>query len=151
MAGGDGEEAEAREPNLYLSTLQGCRDDLIPGARDAVYAGQGDPGSSIASAISGGGWECTKATEWVTELLEHTRLVMPAFDDAIGDVSSAMSARARPLRRQGHVPEHDPHGLAEPAPGTTSAGWTSTEQRPGSVVAAVGAPAEHRQVAVVRA
>ena len=112
MAGGEGEETPKEEPNLYLRTLEGCRDDLIPGARDAVYSGQGDPGSGIASAISGGGWECDKATEWVAELTEHTRRVLPAFDDAISDVSSAMSAERGRFGGKDTVPEHDPHGLA---------------------------------------
>ncbi len=112
MAGDEGEQTPKEEPNLYLRTLQDCRDDLIPSARDAVYSGQGDPGSSIASAISGGGWECDKATEWVTELTEHTRKVMPAFDDAISDVSTAMSAERGRFGGKDTVPEHDPHGLA---------------------------------------
>ena len=109
---GQGEQAEAEETNFYLITLAQCRDTLIPGARDAVYDGQGDPGSGIASAINGGGWECDKATEWVTELTEHTRKVMPAFDDAISDVSSAMSAERGRFGGKDTVPEHDPHGLA---------------------------------------
>jgi hypothetical protein len=111
MAGGEGDEAAKEEPNLYLRTLQSCRDDLIPSARDAVYSGQGDPGSSIATSISGGGWECDKATEWVTELLEHTRKVMPAFDDAASDVSAAISAERGRFGGKDTVPENDPHGL----------------------------------------
>jgi hypothetical protein len=102
---GDNQAAE-EETNFYLITLRECRDTLIPSARDAVYSGTGDPGSSIASAINGGGWECDKATEWVSELLEHTRKVMPAFDDAISDVNAAMS------REPEKVPKGDPHGLA---------------------------------------
>ena len=43
-----GDQAAEEEPNLYLVTLQQCRDSLIPSARDAVYAGQGDPGSAPA-------------------------------------------------------------------------------------------------------
>ena len=116
------EQAEAEETNFYLITLQQCRDTLIPNARDAVYDGQGDPGSSIASAINGGGWECDKATEWVSELLEHTRRVMPAFDDAISDVSAAMSSERGAHGGKDTVPKDHPHGLAWSARGTTSSG-----------------------------
>src|SRR3954465_5728949 len=95
MAGrAQGDPPGGEEPNLYLVTLQQCRDSLIPGARDAVYAGQGDPGSGHAGAVNGGGWGCTSASGWVTELLEHTRAELPAFDDAIGDVGDALAAEA---------------------------------------------------------
>ena len=107
-----GDAAAEEETNFYLITLQHCRDTLIPSARDAVYSGQGDPGSTIANAINGGGWECDKATEWVTELLEHTRKVMPAFDDAISDVSAAISAERAAHGGKDTVPKDDPHGLA---------------------------------------
>jgi hypothetical protein len=107
-----GDQAAEEETNFYLITLQNCRDTLIPNARDAVYAGQGDPGSSIASAINGGGWQCDKATEWVTELLEHTRKVMPAFDDAISDVGAAISAERAAHGGKDTVPKDHPHGLA---------------------------------------
>ena len=112
MAGeNEGEQPEEKETNFFLITLEQCRDTLIPGARDAVYDGTGDPGSTIASAIEGGGWECDKATEWVAELTEHTRRVMPAFDDAISDVGTAMSAERGRFGGKDTVPEHDPHGL----------------------------------------
>jgi hypothetical protein len=107
-----GDEAADEETNFYLITLKGCRDTLIPGARDAVYSGQGDPGSGIASSINGGGWECDKATEWVTELLEHTRKVMPAFDDALSDVSTAISSERAAHGGKDTVPKGHPHGLA---------------------------------------
>jgi hypothetical protein len=111
MAGEDEGAAAEEETNFFLITLQQCRDTLIPNARDAVYDGQGDPGSSIASAINGGGWECDKATEWVSEMLEHTRRVMPAFDDAISDVGAAISAE-RGAHGGDEVPKGHPHGLA---------------------------------------
>ena len=84
-----GDQAAEEEPNLYLVTLQQCRDSLIPSARDAVYAG-----------------------EWVTELLEHTRNVLPAFDDAIGDVGAAISAERAAHGGKDTVPKDHPHGLA---------------------------------------
>ena len=71
-----------------------------------MYAGQGDPGSSIASAINGGGWDCAEGTRWATELLEHTKKVMPAFDDAASAVTTAFNAEPE------KVPEGDPHGIA---------------------------------------
>ena len=86
-----GEDEAAEEPNLYKRTLEGCRDTLIPNAMDAVYDGTGDPGKPIADAISGGGWECTAAEEWVSDLLQHTNKVMPAFEDAKSEVSSEIA------------------------------------------------------------
>lgn len=114
MAGEDeqGGGAAEEETNFFLITLNDCKSTLIPDARDAVYDGQGDPGSTIASAIEGGGWECTKATEWVTELLEHTRKVMPAFDDAISDVGAAISAERAAHGGKDTVPKGHAHGLA---------------------------------------
>ena len=113
MAGEDeGAAAEEEETNFFLITLEQCRDTLIPNARDAVYDGQGDPGSGIASAINGGGWECDKATEWVSEMLEHTRRVMPAFDDAISDVGTAISTERAAHGGKDTVPKNHPHGLA---------------------------------------
>ena len=103
MAGGD---EPGEEPNLYKRTLEGCRDDLIPNAMDAVYDGAGDPGKPIADAISGGGWECTEADSWVTELLSHTSKILPAFDDAKATVSSKIASEPE------KVPKGDPHGLA---------------------------------------
>jgi hypothetical protein len=101
-----GDEAAEEETNFYKLTLKQCRDSLLPSATHAVYAGQGDPGSSIASAINGGGWDCTEGTKWATELLEHTRKVMPAFDDAAADVTAAINAQPE------KVPKGDPHGIA---------------------------------------
>jgi hypothetical protein len=100
--GGAGEE----EPNLYKKTLESCRDTLIPNATDAVYDGAGDPGKPIADAINGGGWECTEADSWVTELLSHTSKVLPAFDDARSTVSAKIASEPE------KVPKGDPHGLA---------------------------------------
>ena len=101
-----GDDEAGEETNFYLITLRGCRDNVIPNASHAVYEGLGDPGSSIASAINGGGWVCTEGTKWTTELLEHTKTVMPAFDDALNEVNSAI--RGEPEK----VPKDDPHGLA---------------------------------------
>jgi len=107
-----GDKPEEEETNFYLVTLRGCRDTLIPNATHALYAGQGDPGSTIASAIIGGGWECTEGTRWATELLEHTRKVMPAFQDAASDVSAAISAEQAAHGGKDTVPKAHPHGLA---------------------------------------
>ncbi len=101
-----GDEAAEEETNFYLITLRHSRDSVIPNATHAVYAGQGDPGSSIASGINGGGWVCTEATTWTTELLEHTKKVMPAFDDAAAAVNAAISGEPE------KVPKGDPHGIA---------------------------------------
>jgi hypothetical protein len=107
MAGHDKPGAASEEePNLYRHTLETCRDTLIPNATDAVYDGAGDPGKPIADAINGGGWECTEADSWVSELLSHTSKVLPAFEDARSTVSSKISSEPE------KVPKGHPHGLA---------------------------------------
>jgi len=105
MAGDESGAAAEEEPNLYKRTLESCRDTLIPNAMDAVYDGTGDPGKPIADAINGGGWECTEADSWVSELLQHTNKVMPAFEDALTEV------REKASREPDKVPKDHPHGL----------------------------------------
>jgi hypothetical protein len=105
---GDEPAGKGEEPNLYKRTLESCRDTLIPNAIHAVYDGAGDPGKPIADAINGGGWVCTEADSWVSELLQHTSKVLPAFEDARSDVSSKIASEPE------KVPKHDPHGLAWP-------------------------------------
>jgi hypothetical protein len=110
---GSGDKPEEKETNFYLITLRSCRDTLIPDAADAVYNGTGDPGSAIAKAISGGGWVCTEADKWVTELTAHTSKVMPAFTDAIAAVNHEISAEQARFPDDDHqVPKGHPHGLA---------------------------------------
>ena len=108
MAGDEPAGKADEEPNLYKRTLETCRDTLIPNAIDAVYDGAGDPGKPIADAISGGGWQCTEADTWVSELLQHTNKVMPAFEDARSEVSSKIASEPE------KVPKNHPHGLAWP-------------------------------------
>lgn len=108
----NGDAAAGEETNQYLILLQKCRDTLIPNAAHNVYAGQGDPGSTIATAITGGGWVCTEGTKWAEDLLEHTKKVMPAFDDAASDVSAAISAERGAHGGKDTVPAGHPHGLA---------------------------------------
>jgi hypothetical protein len=111
MSGGSGEDRPGKETNFYLQTLEGCRDSLIPNAISTIHEGTGNPGGSIASDLNGGGWECTQADAFVTELLEHTRKVLPAFEDAQSAVSAAISAE-RSAHGGDKVPEGHPHGLA---------------------------------------
>ncbi len=105
-----GEQAE-EETNYYLVTLRQCRGTLIPTAMDRVYDGIGDPGKPIADALGGGGWECTEADAWVSELLERTRTIMPAFEDARSAVSAAIGAE-RDAHGGDMVPKDHPHGEA---------------------------------------
>lgn len=112
MGGNENGDAAAEETNHYLILLQKCRDTLIPNATHNVYAGQGDPGSSIATAITGGGWKCTEGTKWAAELLEHTKKVMPAFEDAKSDVVAAISAERGAHGGKDTVPAGHPHGNA---------------------------------------
>ncbi|HSK48814.1 MAG TPA: hypothetical protein VLA05_12580 [Coriobacteriia bacterium] len=111
MSGEQGGDKPEEETNFYLVTLKGCHDTLIPNAMDAVYDGVGDPGKPIADAINGGGWECSQADTWVTELLQHTNKVMPAFEDARSAVSTEMAAE-RGAHGGDTVPKDHPHGVA---------------------------------------
>lgn len=100
---------EPDELNYYRLTLQNSHDTVIPNARDGVYNGVGDPGSPIASAIQGGGWECPEADRWVKEMLAHTKGVLGAFDDARDAVQRELrSGPGAPER----VPAHDWRGNA---------------------------------------
>ncbi len=102
MAGGD---EPGEEPNLYKRTLKTCYDTSIPNAMDAVYDGAGDPGKPIADAINGGGWECDAADDFVSDLLQHTNRVMPAFEEARSAVNAEMAGEPDT------VPKDHPHGL----------------------------------------
>ena len=41
MAGEEENTEEPKETNLYLATLERCRDTVIPGCRDTVHEGTG--------------------------------------------------------------------------------------------------------------
>ncbi len=100
MAGED----EPKETNLYLTTLERCRDTLIPDCRDTVHEGSGSPADAIANPLGDGGWECTEATAWVAELTQHCTGILDAFDDAIDAVRK--KAGSEPEK----VPAHDWRG-----------------------------------------
>jgi len=110
--GGTPGEEPAEENNFYLDALQTAKDSAIPNARDAVYDGTGDPGSSIASNLTGSGWVCTEANSWAEELTAHTSTIIPAFDDAITAVGSEISAERGRHGGKDTVPEGHAHGVA---------------------------------------
>jgi hypothetical protein len=85
-------EEEPKETNLYLTTLERCRDTLIPDCRDTVHEGSGSPADAIANPLGEGGWECSEATAWVAELTQHCTGILDAFDDAIDVVRKAAGA-----------------------------------------------------------
>jgi hypothetical protein len=97
-----------KENNYYKDTLHTCYVTTIPNARDAVHHGQGQPGDSISTAISSGGWKCAKATDFVTDFSNKAKQIMPAFDDAV------TAAKAAHDKEPDEVPANDPHGLAWP-------------------------------------
>ncbi len=96
---------EAKEPNMYLKTLNGSK-QLINDCSMTVHEGFGSPGGDVAGNIQGGGWECAKADAWVKELTEHCKGIMGAFTDA--SLAVVVAANKEP----DEVPEHDPRGLA---------------------------------------
>ena len=111
MAGGEDEE---KENNFYLDYLRTLRDSTIPNAKSMVYDGSAsNPGSDIQALIDDEGWVCDAATDWVTEMKEHTAKILPAFDDAIDDVKAAITAEEAAFPGDGHqVPKGHPHGVA---------------------------------------
>ncbi|MET0767895.1 MAG: hypothetical protein ABWY50_09640 [Aeromicrobium sp.] len=115
MAGGEGNtptEEPAEENNFYLDALRTAKNQAIPNARDSVYDGTGDPGATIASDLTGGGWVCTEADNWAEELTSHTSKIMPAFDDAIDLVQTEISAELGRHGGKETVPEGHAHGKA---------------------------------------
>ena len=104
MAGEEDQGDEPKETNLYLATLERCRDTTIPGCRDAVHEGTGSPADAIANPLGDGGWVCNEATTWVAELTQHCSGIVEAFDDAIDVVRKEASAQPE------KVPAHDWRG-----------------------------------------
>jgi len=94
------------EINYYKNTLSTAYTTTIPNARDTVHHGQGQPGDAIATAISSGGWKCTKGTEFVTDFSGKAKLILPKFDEAVSTAKAAHDAEPE------KVPKDDPHGLA---------------------------------------
>lgn len=93
------------ENNYYKDTLSSCYLTTIPNARDTVHHGQGQPGDAISTAISSGGWKCTKGTEFVTDFSAKAKQIMPKFDDAVTAAKTAHDAEPE------KVPKDDPHGI----------------------------------------
>lgn len=103
-----GEDDKPDEPNLYKGTLERCRDTLIPDCRDTVHEGAGSPANAIATPVGDGGWECSEATSWLTELTEHCTGIVDAFNDAIDAVRSETGSQPE------RVPANDWRGLNWP-------------------------------------
>lgn len=90
--GNNGNEGDEKEHNYYKDTLASCRDTTIPNAKDAVYDGDGSPLDAISNPISSGGWECTEADNWLTDLGERCKDLLGPFDDAVTEVSGKYSS-----------------------------------------------------------
>lgn len=104
----DDDDTPKTEPNLYRNTLADCKNTLIPDCKDRISTSPGNPAQGIATSIQNGGWECPEADTWVTELLEHSKGIMGAFDDAQSHVQAKWNSE--PDR----VPEHDWRGYNWP-------------------------------------
>jgi hypothetical protein len=100
--------AVAEEHNHYKSTLAGCKNAIIPNARDAVYHGSGNPADSLLGDLSSGGWACQSATDFANTVRGKTSSILGAFDDAIATVSTAYGAEPD------QVPENDWRGNSWP-------------------------------------
>jgi hypothetical protein len=105
---GDENTDEPKEYNLYKSTLENCRDTLLPDCRDTVHTGSGTPADAIANPIAAGGWQCAEADTWTTELTTHCSGILDAFNDAIDVV------RKETGRQPEHVPARDWRGNSWP-------------------------------------
>jgi hypothetical protein len=96
------------ERNCYKDTLRTAYTTTIPNAKDNVHHGTGQPGDSVHTAISGGGWKCAKATDFLTEFSAKCKQIMPKFEDAVSTAKTAHDAEPD------QVPKDDYRGLRWP-------------------------------------
>lgn len=95
----------AAEQNAYKDVLATAMNTKIPGQRDAVYHGPGNPVDAVIADLTSGGWVCTAATTTSQALRSEASGVLGAFDDAIADVRGVWS------REPDEVPAGDHRGL----------------------------------------
>lgn len=100
MAPGDEEKTE---PNNFRHTLVSSK-TLVANCGDTVYSGYGSPLDSIATPLGDGGWSCSEADEWITEMTGQCAGITEAFDDAVTTIQQRISSE--PDR----VPEGDYRG-----------------------------------------
>ncbi len=94
------------EQNALKDTLATVMNTKLPGLRDAVYHGPGNPADAVIADLTSGGWVCKAATTAAHTLRLEAGGVLGAFDDAISDVRTAWA------REPEEVPAGDPRGLA---------------------------------------
>lgn len=79
-----------QETNHYKAALARA-ESAVASARDGMTSG-GSLSAGLSSLVPAGGWVCTEADTWSTEVSERCSTVPTAFDDAIAEVHHAWRA-----------------------------------------------------------
>lgn len=101
------EGEEKMEHNYYRDTLVSSK-STVRTCGENVYSGLGSPLEAIANPIADGGWVCTEAETWTTEMTGQCSGIVEAFEDAVSHVQSRIGDEP------GEVPENTWRGLAWP-------------------------------------
>jgi hypothetical protein len=101
----DAPDEPVTEHNFFRDTLQSAR-STVRTCGENVYAGHGSPLDAIAEPLSGGGWVCTEADDFVAEMTGQCAGITAAFDDAVADISARLGTE------EARVPEHDWRGVS---------------------------------------
>lgn len=97
------ESEDVTEHNEFRDTLILSR-STVQGCGDAVYGGYGSPLDDIATPIASGGWVCSEADEWTSEMADQCAGITEAFDDAVLHVQQRIGSEPP------QVPENDWRG-----------------------------------------
>lgn len=95
------------EPNMYRGTLTSAK-TTVTTCGNNVYSGYGSPLDAIANPLANGGWVCTEADTWISELKDQCTGIPEAFDDAATAIATRINSE--PDR----VPENDWRGYSWP-------------------------------------
>lgn len=103
------------EPNYFLLVLQAAQGDAIPNARALVADENLVAGSRAAAVLAQGGWQSAQGDAFSAELLERCRTILPAFDEALENLSEEIGAEKLnsdldESTGQYRVPAGHPHG-----------------------------------------
>ncbi len=94
-----------QENNYFRDTLVTAK-GTITESWHTVQPASGTPADAIATPIADGGWVCSEADAWVTELTDKCSGIVSAFFHAHLEVSQRIGQEPE------KVEENDPHGNA---------------------------------------
>lgn len=100
---------EKKERNQFRDTLIDSK-GTVRTCGDTVYGGLGSPLDAIANPVADGGWVCTEASTWVTEMTGQCAGIVEAFDDAVSTIQQRIGVENGELK----VPENDWRGDSWP-------------------------------------